>query len=88
MLAASTAQHRQQTVQMARATGALAEPMHARAGKLRRHARAANVPRARSEAAPIRPTTDAAHASPGGPKHAAQGKKNARSVRVAGLKKR
>ena len=62
--------------------------MPARAGKPRRHARAANVPHARTEAAPTRQTTDAAHASPGAPKHAVQGKKNARSVRVAGLKKR
>jgi peptidoglycan/xylan/chitin deacetylase (PgdA/CDA1 family) len=88
MLAASTARHRQQTAQMAPATGALTKPVPARAGKLRRHARAANVPHARTEAAPTRQTADAARASPGGPKHAVQGKKNARSVRVAGLKKR
>jgi membrane glycosyltransferase len=89
MLAASTARHRQQTAQMARATGTLTEPVSARTSKLHRHAPTANAPHTRTEATPIRrQTTDAAHAIPGAPKHAVQGKKNARSVRVAGLKKR
>jgi peptidoglycan/xylan/chitin deacetylase (PgdA/CDA1 family) len=88
MLAASTARRQQQTAQTAHATEALAAPIPARAGKTRRHPRAANVGRAPIEVAPTRQTTNTAHASPGAPKHAVPGKKKPRSVRVAGLKKR
>jgi peptidoglycan/xylan/chitin deacetylase (PgdA/CDA1 family) len=81
----------EQTAQAALEPEAPAKPAPVRAGKSRRQARGAPTRQAHGGPAAVRPAarqTGHAHAGRGVSKQAAQGKKNARSVRVAGLKKR
>ena len=87
----SDAHRAEQTAQAAREAKAAAKRIP-ESGKSRRQARTASVRPARGERASAHPAPrqarPAAHAGRGAPKQALQGKKNARAVRIAGLKKR
>ncbi len=87
-----TLKRAEQTAQAALEPEASATEAPVRAGKSRRHARGALARQAHGGPTIAKPaarqTRHAAHAGRGAAKQAAQGKKNPRSVRVAGLKKR
>jgi hypothetical protein len=87
-----TLRRAEQAAQAALETETAAKSAPVQTGKSRRQARGALVRQSHGEqtsAKPVtHPTRHAAEPDHGAPKQAAQGKKNARAVRVAGLKKR
>ena len=87
-----TLRRAEQAAQVALEAEAAAKSAPVRNGKSRRQARGALARQAHGEqtsAKPVAPPArDAAEQSHGAPKQTAQGNKNARAVRVAGLKKR
>ena len=87
MLATATAAQRaEQTAQAALEAQELAKPVAAKSGKARRQFRAAAVRQAHGKH--IHQSQQAMPADGAAPEHSAQVKKNPRSVRLAGLKKR
>jgi peptidoglycan/xylan/chitin deacetylase (PgdA/CDA1 family) len=87
-----TLRRAEQTAQAAIETEATAKQAPVQAGKARRQGRGAPARQAQDGPAAVKPAVHqarhAAHAGRGAPKQAEQGRKNPRSVRVAGLKKR